>query len=161
IDSEKQLAARAALTNGLEEYYDKRHGYRGPEGHVPADPSDPIATWREALESRSVVGNQQPAVVTEVAERSIKALLRDGSIVGIEWDGLRWAAPLIDRSNAWPRPQNAAEIVKVGDIVRVKQSGEEWSLGQIPDLQGAIVSVSPHTADILAHAGGHAFGISQ
>ena len=161
IDSEKQLAARAALINGLEEYYDKRHGYRGPEGHVPADSSDPIATWREALQSRSVAGNQQPAIITEVADRSVKALLRDGSLVDIEWDGLRWAAPFIDRSNAWPRPQNAAEIVRAGDIVRVKQSGEVWSLGQIPDLQGAVVSVSPDNGDILALVGGYDFGISQ
>src|SRR5690606_36593800 len=53
------------------------------------------------------------------------------------------------------------EIVKVGDMVRVKQSAGTWSLGQIPDLQGAVVSVSPDNGDILALVGGYDFGISQ
>lgn len=163
ILSENQRAANKALTNGLEEFYDKRHGYRGIDGHidVPAD-QDPLMYWREELEVHSTYGNQVPAIVTEVGEREIKALQRDGSIVSIGWDGLSWAAPFVDRGNAWPRPQRASDIVSVGDRVRIKNEGEErWSLGQVPELQGAIVSVSPHNGDILALTGGYDFDVSQ
>lgn len=162
IDSVKQEAATSALVNGLEEHYDRRHGYRGAEGHVVGTGADPLPAWQEALESRVQHGNQQPAIVTEVAERSIKTLLKDGSTISVSWEGLSWAAPFISRDNAWPRPQQAGEIVKVGDIVRVKQMKDQtWSLGQIPDLQGAVVSVSPLNGDILALVGGYDFGISQ
>lgn len=163
IHSEKQEAATRALTNGLEENYDKRHGYRGTEGHEPASPpDDPLPHWLEILETRQVFGNQHPAIVTAVEEREIKSLLKDGSIISIGWDGLSWAAPFVDRGNAWPRPTRASDIVSPGDIIRVKQmEGERWSLGQIPDLQGALVSVAPDNGDILALIGGYDFGISQ
>lgn len=163
ILSKHQQAANAALTNGLENFYDKRHGYRGTEGHVDVPlGEDPNAVWLAALETVNTIGNQVPAVVTEVGERDIKALQKDGSSVTIGWDGLSWAAPYVDRGNAWPRPQRASDIVKTGDIVRIRQgSDERWSLGQIPELQGAIVSVSPDNGDILALIGGYDFTYSQ
>ncbi len=163
ILSKNQRAATAALTNGLENFYDKRHGYRGTEGHVsvPAG-EDASPHFIAALEPFTTLGNQVPAVVSEVGERDIKAIRKDGSVVSIDWDGLSWAAPFVDRGNAWPRPQRASDIVKTGDIVRIKQEDDErWSLGQIPELQGALVSVSPDNGDILALTGGYDFGLSQ
>lgn len=163
ILSENQLAANSALTNGLEEYYDKRHGYRGIEGHfdAPSD-ADPLQYWEQELAAYATHGNQVPAIVTQVNEREIKALQGDGSIVSIGWDGLSWASPFIDRGNAWPRPQRASDIVATGDLIRIKQEDpERWSLGQIPELQGAVVSVSPDNGDILALTGGYDFNLSQ
>ncbi|MDP1930541.1 MAG: transglycosylase domain-containing protein [Gammaproteobacteria bacterium] len=162
IHSDKQAAANRALTNGLEEYYDKRHGYRGTEGHVAPVGDDPLPSWIAALAGRAVVGNQHPGIVSQVGDRNISVVLGDGSSINIAWEGLSWAAPFIDRGNAWPRPQKASDIVKPGDMVRVKQNSEStWSLGQIPDLQGALVSVSPDNGDILALIGGYDFGLSQ
>jgi penicillin-binding protein 1A len=40
IDSRLQNAATSALTNGLENYYDRRHGYRGPEARLPTSGDD-------------------------------------------------------------------------------------------------------------------------
>lgn len=163
IHSAKQEIANRALTNGLEEYYDKRHGYRGVDEHLDVpEGEDPIATWLQALETRQVLGNQHPAVVTEVGEREIKTLMQDGTAVSINWDGLSWAAPFVDRGTAWPRPEKASDIVRTGDLIRMKLNASgSWSLGQIPDLQGAIVSVSPDNGDILALVGGYDFGVSQ
>ena len=163
ILSENQQVADKALTNGLENYYDKRHGYRGTEGHVSVpDGEDANTYWLEALDSRATIGNQVPAIVSAIGERDIHALRSDGSTVAIAWDGLSWAAPFVDRGNAWPRPQRASDIVKVGDIIRIRQEDDErWSLGQIPELQGALVSVSPDNGDILALTGGYDFALSQ
>jgi penicillin-binding protein 1A len=162
IHSDKQIIAQQAVTNGLEEYYDKRHGYRGIEGHIPPSEVDAIGTWLDELGEHSVYGNQHPAIVTDVQERSINAMLKDGRIVSIPWDGLRWAAPFINRTNAWPRPQSASDIVTIGDLIRIKpQADEQWSLGQVPDLQAALVSISPDNGDILAMVGGYDFDISQ
>jgi len=161
IHSEKQLAANAALLNGLEEYYDKRHGYRGPEAVLPASGENPLEVWNGHLQGVPVYGNQHPAIVTEVGERSISVLMKDGSIQLINWEGLEWARPFISRDNAWPPPRQASDVAKVGNLVRVKRSAGSWALGQVPELQGTIVSVSPDNGDILALAGGYDFSLSQ
>jgi len=162
IHSEKQLAANAALLNGLEEYYDKRHGYRGPEAVLPASGENPLEYWNQQLQTVPVYGNQHPAIVTEVEARSISVLMKDGSVQLINWEGLEWARPFISRDNAWPPPRQASDVADVGNLVRVKRSSAgNWVLGQVPELQGAIVSVSPDNGDILALAGGYDFSLSQ
>jgi penicillin-binding protein 1A len=74
---------------------------------------------------------------------------------------MRWARPYISQNNAWPPPQAASDIAAVGDLIRVKQMDGQWHLGQIPDVQGALVSVSPTTGEIIALVGGYDFGRSQ
>jgi penicillin-binding protein 1A len=161
IDGDKQLLANAALVNGLETYYDKRHGYRGPDAQFPPDPVDPNAFWLEQLQGVSDYGNQQPAIVTAVQERSFAAMLRNGSTITVPWEGISWAYAYRSRNEAWPPPQVAADVVAVGDLIRVKAKGDSWELGQIPDIQGALVSMSPDTGEIFALVGGYDFRRSQ
>jgi len=162
IRSDLQNAATAALTNGLENYYDRRHGYRGPEARLPASGDDIRDRWLSELAVRPDYGNHVPAVVTAVHDRSIDVMLRDGSSATIAWAGLEWARPFISRDNAWPPPQRAADVARVGDVIRMRRgSNGDWQLGQVPELQGAIVSVSPENGDILALVGGYDFRYSQ
>lgn len=162
INSEMQNAATTALTNGLENYYDRRHGYRGPEARLPATGDNIRERWTSELAVRPDYGNHTPAVVTAVHDRSLDVLLRDGSSATINWSGLEWARPFITRDNAWPPPQQASDVARIGDVIRIRQgSNGEWQLGQVPELQGAIVSVSPDNGDILALVGGYDFNYSQ
>lgn len=162
IDSEMQLAANRALQDGLENYYDRRHGYRGPEHQLPERGNNPEENWLDDLGPIPVYGNHHPAVVTEVLERSARILMKDGSEQFIEWSGLQWARPFISRGNAWPPPQTASDVVSRGDLVRVRADREGgWELGQVPEIQGALVSVSPDNGDILALVGGYDFRYSQ
>jgi len=162
IQSDLQVAANAALLNGLENYYDRRHGYRGPENRFPPSGEDPHASWLQELSSVLVYGNHQPAIVTRVHERSIDILMRDGSSETINWTGLEWARPFITRDNAWPPPRQASDVARVGDLIRIRRSATgEWQLGQVPEIQGALVSVSPDNGDILALVGGYDFRYSQ
>ncbi|MFM1897446.1 MAG: hypothetical protein RLZZ385_2520 [Pseudomonadota bacterium] len=161
IDGDKQLAANQALVNGLEEYYDKPHGFRGADGHYPPQGENASEFWLQELQPVPVFGNQQPGIVTELRERDILVLLKSGDRVEVPWEGLRWARPYISQNNAWPPPQSAADIVKVGDLVRVKNYGDQWGLGQIPDIQAALVSVSPQSGAIVALVGGYDFRRSQ
>jgi penicillin-binding protein 1A len=162
VQSDLQLAANQALVDGLENYYDRRHGYRGPEDNVPAIGDTPEVRWLEELNVIPVLGNQHPGFVTAVHERSIDVLLRDGETVNIDWSGLSWARPFISRDNAWPPPQAASDVASVGDRVRIRQTAEgNWQLGQLPEIEGAIVSVSPDNGDILALVGGYDFNHSQ
>ena len=161
IDGDKQLAANEALVSGLETYYDKRHGYRGPQANYPPDPLEPREVWLEQLAPVPVYGNQLPAIVTAVQERSFTALLADGSSVQVPWEGISWAYTFRSRNEAWPPPQQAADVVALGDLIRVKRVGESWELGQVPEIQGALVSMSPSDGSILALVGGYDFRRSQ
>lgn len=161
IDGEKQLAANAALVNGLEIYYDKRHGYRGPDAQYPADVLEPTAVWLQHLQPVPVYGNQHPAIVVEVQINSFTALLKSGETILVPWEGMTWAYTFINRNERWPPPEQAADVVTVGDLIRVKQVDESWELGQVPDIQAALISMSPSNGEIIALVGGYDFRRSQ
>ena len=161
IDGDKQLMANKALVDGLENHYDRRHGYRGPTANYPPDPLEPERQWLRELEGVPTYGNQRPAIVTAVRSRSFTALTRSGELVAVPWEGIRWAYRFRNRNEAWPPPQAAGDVVAVGDLIRVRESDGEWQLGQVPDIQGALVSVAPDDGAILALVGGYDFRLSQ
>ena len=162
IDGNLQLAANEAVTNGLETYYDKRHGYRGVDTNYPPTQENAIPNWSEQLTSIPTYGNQEPAIVVSVQERTFEALTKGGEIVTIPWEGMSWAYAFIDRNNMWPPPDAASDLVKIGDLVRIKLDEEgDWELGQVPEVQGALVSMSPKNGAILALVGGYDFRRSQ
>ena len=161
IDGDKQLMANKALINGLENYYDKRHGYRGPAANYPADSVEPLRQWLRELEGVPTYGKQRPAIVTGVQSRSFTALLQSGEVITVPWQGIRWAYRFRNRNEAWPPPQAAGDVVAAGDLIRVREVEGGWQLGQVPDIQGALVSVSPNDGSILALVGGYDFRLSQ
>lgn len=161
IDGDLQLSANKSLVDGLERYYDRRHGYRGPTTNYPADPIDPQADWLEQLAPIPTYGNQQPAIVTDLQEQSFTALLKSGESITVPWEGIEWAYAFIDRNNMWPPPETAADAVSIGDFIRVKDTGQGWQLGQVPDIQGALVSMSPANGSVLALVGGYDFRWNQ
>ena len=87
--------------------------------------------------------------------------MKDGETVKIGWEGMEWAYAFIDRNNMWPPPESAADLVKIGDLVRIKHAAEGWELGQVPEIQGALISMSPQNGGVLALVGGYDFGRSQ
>lgn len=166
IDGDKQLVANKALVDGLENYYDKRHGYRGATANYPAElyadaSGDAQQAWVEELQAVSVFGNQQPAIVTSVDELSFEAVLKSGETAKVEWGGISWANRFNSRNDAWPPPQEASDAVHIGDLIRLRNVGGEWQLGQVPEIQGALVSMSPSNGEIIALVGGYDFRRSQ
>jgi len=165
LDSKRQRLASSALVDGLEDYYDRRHGYRGPIATFPpaaAEPAEALQErWLETLADVPAAGNQLPAIVSAVAPRSFTALLRDGEQVTVPWSGISWAYAFRSRNEAWPPPQVASDAVRVGDLVRLRSGEEGWELGQVPEIQGALVSMLPNTGEIVALVGGYDFRRSQ
>ena len=165
LDSKRQRLASSALVDGLEDYYDRRHGYRGPIATFPpaaAEPAEALQErWLETLADVPAAGNQLPAIVSAVAPRSFTALLRDGEQVTVPWSGISWAYAFRSRNEAWPPPPVASDAVSVGDLVRLRNGEEGWELGQVPEIQGALVSMLPNTGEIAALVGGYDFRRSQ
>ncbi|MEJ2575407.1 MAG: penicillin-binding protein 1A [Gammaproteobacteria bacterium] len=165
IDSRHQTAANRALRNALDAY-DRRHGYRGPEGRVTLAPDDTDGL-DQALRERSRVGELRPAVVTAVDGQAATAYLGDGLSVTLPWDGLEWAQPYVNQDRRGPAPKQAADVLAPGDLIRVREwqpeeGGETaWRLAQIPEISGALVSLRPGDGAILALVGGYDFYSSK
>ena len=161
VDSKMQAAADKALKAGLERY-DRTHGYRGPENHFNPSPDASTTQWLGILANTQVVADQQPAFVIAVADQSLTALLSDGQQVSIGWEGIRWAKPFINNSAWGSTPGNAREVASVGDLVRITHDKDgKWMLGQVPAVNGGLVSLNPNNGAILALAGGYDFNASS
>ncbi|MDZ7685180.1 MAG: penicillin-binding transpeptidase domain-containing protein [Gammaproteobacteria bacterium] len=107
-------------------------------------------------------GDQHPAIVVEVREKEIDVLTRDQELVTIDWDGLDWARPYIDVNTRGARPRTAGDIVGPGDVIRIEAREDgSWALGQVPSIQGALVSIDPDTGAIRAMVGGYDFALRQ
>ena len=150
VRSDIQNAAVQSVIDGLMAY-DLRHGWRGAE----ANSED------KSLSHFDVVGGLSPAQVLKVNKHSVEALMRDGQTVTIPWGGLSWARPYKSVNSVGPSPNKASQIVKVGDIIRIKKAGGIWVLRQIPKVQGELIALNPETGAIEALAGGFDFNISQ
>jgi len=161
INSEMQRIADQALVNGLERY-DRNHGYRGRENHLRPAEDGTTAAWLDVLAATPTVAAQQPAFVQSVAERSIIALLKTGESVTLEWDGIRWAKRFISPSSWGSSPRSAFEVAEPGDLIRVSRNADgNWMLGQVPAVNGGLVSLNPANGAILALAGGYDFYASS
>lgn len=157
VSSERQVAANNALNSGLIEY-DQRHGYRGPEARLADVPRD---NWAQELAKYRGLSGLQPAVVTQVDAGGILALTRDGKEQAVSWDSMKWARPYLGINSMGPRPQRPADVVKVGDVIRIRWQDESALFSQVPQAQAALVSLDPQDGSIEALAGGFSFGQSN
>jgi penicillin-binding protein 1A len=165
IDSGLQQVARDALINGLRTY-DGRHGYRGPERQLPpnAEDADNAARWLDVLKETPVIADLQPAIVTEVDADSVSLLLADGEREQLLWEnGIQQASPYRTENSRGPAPKSPAEVLAIGDLIRVERRGEEqrWHLSQVPAVQGALVSMRPDDGAIISIVGGLGFELSK
>ncbi|MHB8622507.1 MAG: penicillin-binding protein 1A [Sulfuricaulis sp.] len=164
INAKDQQAAVKALRTGLLAY-DRRHGYRGAAGHVTIHGDPDKESLDDALKDYHVVGDLLPAVVIKVDDTSIQAYTQDGATVDVGWAALSWARPYIDENTTGAMPQNAADILKLGDIIYLEsiedpaqqQQIGPWRLAQIPAASGAIVALRPSDGAVLALTGGFDF----
>ncbi|MFM0268681.1 penicillin-binding protein 1A [Paraburkholderia sediminicola] len=153
IDSADQDAAYRAVRKGVMDY-ERRHGYRGPEGFVqlPAPGDDRDQTIDDALTDHPDNGEIIAAVVTDANPKQVKAQLVDGTEVTISGDGLRFAAGALSARAA------AATKIKPGSIVRlVADDKGNWQITQLPQVEGALVSLTPQDGAIRALVGGFDF----
>jgi len=162
INGRLQKAANQSMRNALLAY-DMRHGYRGVEKQVDISDSlqegfeSPEKRWEAAIEEMEVVADMHPALVVLVEEQAARVYLKGGRLINLDWDGLQWAKPYIDRNTQGPEPELASDILHPGDVVRIYQQEGLWKLGQVPEVQGALTSVRSNDGAIQALVGGFDF----
>jgi penicillin-binding protein 1A len=154
IDGRLQGAANRAVRIGLIEY-DRRHGWRGPAGHVDLRSSGGEPDFDDLVDEYASIGNLAPAIVQSVDARSVHAYVKTAGPVQIEWDGMSWARKAGRNDSLGPVPQNAAQVLTRGDVVYVvADDAGHAQLGQIPEAQSALVALDPNDGSIVALVGG-------
>ncbi|AYZ67085.1 penicillin-binding protein 1A [Burkholderia multivorans] len=150
IDSADQQVAYGALRKGIMDY-ERRHGYRGPEGFIelPAGADDREQAIDDALLEHPDNGELIAAVVTDAGPRQITVAFIDGSSATLEGDNLRFAAGALS-ANAQPNRR-----IRPGAIVRVvKNDAGAWTITQLPQIEGAFISIVPQDGAIRSLVGG-------
>lgn len=159
VVADQQEAANQALRDALDAY-SERHGYYGAEGHL-----EQLPTERSALDAvladRPTVGKLRPAIVSAIEEKSATLYLGDGEEGTIDWGQMKWARAHVDTNRLGSQPERASDLLKVGDIVRVKavetKDQRKWRLAQVPRAAGALIALDPNSGAIRALVGGYDF----
>ncbi|MBL8894079.1 MAG: penicillin-binding protein, partial [Rhizobiales bacterium] len=171
LDPKLQIYARQALARGLIQF-DRKRGFRGPIKQIDVTgdwgdvlgkmsvPSD-IAPWRLAVvletnDTGAVIGLQPKKLGSGALENA-----REQGIVPLAL--LSWARRYQDGTALGPEVKAASDILAAGDVVYVAPTKDktQWHLVQMPDVEGAMVAMDPHTGRVLAMVGGFSYGKSQ
>ncbi|HWK82214.1 MAG TPA: penicillin-binding protein 1A [Caldimonas sp.] len=157
LDSAEQSLAYHALRKGIMEY-ERRQVYRGPEDYVdlPADAREFDARIAEALQDFPDNDELKAAVVTEASAKKVVAVLQSGQSITIVGEGLKPATSAL-AAKANPKTQ-----IRPGAVVRLIRGAKgDWSITQLPEVEGAFVAMDPRTGAVRAMVGGFDYSKSK
>ena len=121
--------------------------------------NDDISIDANAEQAKTAAGAPEAA---SIETRSATAMLKDGSKVRIPWSGIQWAREYVSVNRVGKELQKVSDVIKPGDVVWLANNPVTgWSLAQVPEVQGALVSVKPDTGAIQALTGGFNFEHSK
>ncbi len=165
IEPELQRHAMTALRGGLVAY-DQRHGWRGAVGQL-----GDLANWAEAIRRADFATDLAPwsgAVVLGIDDTAgtVSVGLQDGQTTGtIALDQLTWARQSLPDRTLGAEIERPSQVLSVGDLIYVEpvdgDAAGQFALRQVPDVNGGLVALDPHTGRVLAMMGGFSFEESQ
>jgi penicillin-binding protein 1A len=172
LDPKMQIFARQAVARGLIGF-DRQRGYRGAVKRFELEGGD----WAKYLTEFHVPADESPwriAIVTEVTETQATVGLQPAALSNGQFSGdretgviplqlMEWARKYVDGVKLGPEVKKVSDVLKLGDIIYVAPSGQpnQFHLVQVPDVEGALVAMDPHTGRVLAMVGGFSYGNSQ
>ena len=183
IDGRRQLAANQALQRGLLSY-DRDHGYRKPKPVVDrkmlnvkdnptiqtwleqADPAYDIdwpgtfEAWDDHLRNLSNKGIISPAMVSRMAEDGIWYYA--GNLEHwLPFSAMEWAKPYVNVNVIGNPVKTPADVVSVGQEIWIEDTANGPLLAQLPEVEGALVSINPNNGGIQALVGGFAYSSTK
>lgn len=151
VSTENQKAATAALRKVLRNF-DRGSSYRGAENYIDLSKSENIEeTVGQYLSTLYTVDKMVPAVVVETGRKGVTIQLPSGRRVLLGQASLGFAARAVENKKM------GDDRIRKGSVIRVKGSGDSWSVVQEPLLQGALVSLDAKTGAVRALVGGYDF----
>ncbi|MCY4754003.1 penicillin-binding protein 1A [Pelomonas aquatica] len=142
----EQAAAQEALRHALFEL-ERRQPWRGPEAtlNLPDGGDELDDALDAAFEAHPDLGELKTAVLLEATKTAAGLVLADGQEITLKGAALRSL-------------QNARR----GAVLRVLESGKgNWALSQVPQAEGAVVTLDPASGAIRALVGGFDFARNQ
>jgi penicillin-binding protein 1A len=169
VEPDLQTLAIRALRRGLEGYDRGKAIYRGPVTQIDAIAAGDTSNWRELLDAAKVprdIDGWRPAVVLETGKST--ALV---GIDGLEGDGTarlklaterKWIKTIRRDGEKHGAPKRPGDLWQKGDVVLVAkpEGNEDWTLRQLPQVQGAFMAMDPFSGRVLAIQGGFSFEAS-
>ncbi len=165
VDPGLQVKAAHSLQAALEKYDRETQIWRGTGETIPVETLSDEAAWREALANVKIArdidlgGQWYPAVIRDVQEQQL--------IIGIEGVEETEAQPfVVPRVDIKWMKGNFFDNYTSGDVVHVRRlmseddgtgSFVQWSLRQVPEVQGGFMAMDVHTGRVLAMQGGFSF----
>jgi len=164
IDSVAQNAANQAIFRSLLEY-DQRHKYRGKISQIKID-TQALANindetkltelihqqWLQQLQDIAQTDEIISAAITKVEENTISVLTKNDEEAILAPVKTKWLGDDID---------TAEDFFKIKDIIYVNKIKNNYHLVQIPQVQGAFVSIETNSGGILSLVGGFDFHLSR
>jgi penicillin-binding protein 1A len=173
LDPKLQAIAVRSLRDGLVSY-DQRHGWRGPVTHLPN-----MNSWPEQLA-------KVPPPEGAESWRLAAVIDADADKVKIGFSD-KTTAELAMADMKWTGKAKASQVVQIADVVLVqyvevppakadekkgadKKKPEDakpaepayhYVLRQMPEVNGALVAIDPHTGRVLALVGGMSYESSE
>jgi penicillin-binding protein 1A len=171
LDPKLQIFARQALARGLISF-DRKRGYRGAVKKVdvsgdwglqlatPRAPND-VAPWRIAVVLSVTDAGAEIGLQPKLMPDGKLDTVRETGTVPVELLG--WARKYVDGTALGPKITKASDVLEPGDVIYVAPSTDQgkWHLVQMPEVEGALVAMDPHTGRVLSLVGGFSYGNSQ
>ncbi|MDR0484151.1 MAG: PBP1A family penicillin-binding protein [Alphaproteobacteria bacterium] len=182
------LVVKTTISDNLQQYayrelrkgiinFDSKKGYRGPLDRTEQTAeflsqidNNKVPNWLIALENnesskkyRYDISPWRVAIVINVSQNRVNFGLLDGTKGFLDLSLNLWAKDANNPSNekADTVLNNFNDILQVGDIILTENYNNNWLLRQIPNVNGALIAMSPQTGEILAMQGGFSFALSQ
>jgi penicillin-binding protein 1A len=153
VRASDQQAAYFALRRGIMDYERRQH-YRGPERFInlPSKPSELEDAIDDALIEQGDKGDLLAAVVLEATLKKVRAMRQNSEVLEITGEGLQPVqSGLTDKA-----PPNIK--LRPGAVIRVTKTAKGgWEITQLPEVEGAFVSIDPRDGAIHALVGGFDF----
>ena len=150
IKKANQEAANVAVLQGILEYQ-RREGYQKPEKNIDLSQfsADNLQeNLQIALNDFEEYNGFKPAIVTDISPKSVRVFTKNNDSLDISGVGLS----LLQKSLADKNIEN--HKIKVGSVVRIIRSQNEWIIVQLPQVESALVALDPQNGAITALVGG-------
>lgn len=162
VDPHLQSIATKALRKGLINY-DRRHGWRGATANIAIDEN-----YKDNLKQTKLDAGAESswvkAVVLKVSKQTAEIETEDEKIGNIALKDLTWARHAEKGKNMGPVPTSVEQVLQKGDVIYVepiKGDKNTFALRQVPNVEGGMAVMDPHTGKVLALVGGFSFAKSQ
>ncbi|MCE8518693.1 PBP1A family penicillin-binding protein [Ruegeria pomeroyi] len=152
IDEEMQVEAARALREALQKYDRGRGKWHGTGKTIEPAKLGDEDVWRAELAATEVPrdvdlgGRWHPAVVLGVGDQELTVGIEDGPAKGrVPRADIKWMQGSFKDNFA------------LGDVVLVRKADEDWSLRQVPEVQGGFMAMDVNTGRVLAMQGGFSY----